>query len=198
MKKKMVFAVLFLCISFVFAGEFSAELSIGGGPEKARTDHHFYSDVFIPTEFTDHSTINLKIAASCFYKNSGIYISSDKLFGDDLFNRYFVFSGGFKQKVLLGDKLGFDMYVGTTWHSVDAAIQSVYEIFLSTKVYSRPGVDVGVDLNYVLSDKISVFVGFNYNYNKQVVTCPPNGLENVDDFYFQMMSFNAGISYRLF
>lgn len=191
MKHKITFVLL------LARSPFSIDVSISGGFKQARTDHHYYSDVLYPSEYSDYSTIIFKSDVTCFYKRTGIYVSADKLFGDDLFNRYFVFSGGIKQKIPFAGKWAFDMYLGTTWHTIDAAIHSVYEIFINTKVYSVPGLDTGIDLNYELSKKTSLFAGVNYNYNKQIIYSPPIGTTNIDRFYFRMISFSAGVMFSL-
>ncbi len=138
---------------------------------------------------------SLKPEILCFYNNTGIYISAEKPFVDYRFNRYVILSGGLLQRFRFSEKSALDVHLGTTWHSVDAAIHSFVEFLISTHFRSRPGLDIEVRYDHLLSKNISLFAEANYNYNQHFVDFLGSTSE---PYNFQTISLSVGVMYSLF
>ncbi len=202
MNKKILLLILLLCVTFVFAAEYSVEFSLLSGVQRMRSDNlafnfHDYHEGAEP-ELLNHNKLFFKPGVAIFYKSTGLYISTSNPLGHYYFNRYWMFSGGLKQSFSISEKSSLGIHVGSTWHSVDAAIHSFLEFFTSVKYTSLPGLDVGIEYKHKVLESVSIVLGINYNYNKQYSTI--GGPIYIEDpqFYFQTISLNAGISYTLF
>jgi hypothetical protein len=198
MSLKRIFLLSLILLSVSLASPFSVELSLSGGLQHIYTNSDLFNND--PSEIRDESTdnifliVSLKPAVSCFCHNTGIYLSADKPFGHNYFNRYFILSGGFKQRLNISDKKVMDVHLGTTWHSVEAAINSIWEFYTSFGFISLPGLDIGVDYRYKLSDKTALLLGANYNFNLFSIDFP----ETVDTSWkFRIISLNAGLMFSL-
>lgn len=198
MKNKITLFLLLISVSFMFASPFSVELSISGGVRHIYTDSDLFNND--PPGIMDESSINIfllpsiKPSVSCFYHNTGLYLSADKALGRDYFKRYFILSGGLKQRVNISDKDAVDVHVGTTWHSVDAAIHSFMDFFVDVRFQSLPGLDLGVSYMKVMSETATLFTELNYNYNLFNIAIPEI---THDPWKFRTISLNAGVMFSL-
>jgi hypothetical protein len=196
MSLKRIFLLSLILLSVSFASPFSIELSLSGGIQHLYTNDDLFNND--PPGIMDESSDNmfyaasLKPAISCFYHNTGIYLSADKPFGHSYFDRYFILSGGLKQRINISDKEAVDIHVGTTWHSVNAAIHDNYEFFVSTTFKSLPGFDIGLRYQYQLFKQASLYIMANYNYNiYEVYTIMCYNPQ----YYLQTFSINAGVMF---
>ena len=197
MSLKRIFLLSLILLSVSFAGPFSFGLSISAGLQDFTTDEHClavssnmidddYYEVIIPT-------IEMKV--STLYRNTGLYISVDKPVANYYLRQYFILSGGLMQKIKLDDKSAINLSLGTTWHSVDAAIHSNCMFVIYTHIKSKPGVDIGLNYDYMISDKLSLFMGLNYNHNIHFMDIPEP--ITINESYTQTLSLNFGLTYTL-
>lgn len=202
MNLKRVSLLCLILIAFSMANPFSLEFSLSGGLQHLYTNNDLFNNdpPGIMDESSDNIFINasLKPRISCLYRNTGIFVSADKSIGDSRFNRYWILSGGLIQRVNISEKSTLDFHLGTTWHSVDAAIQSFIMFAISTHFKSLPGLDVGASYHYKLSESVSLFAGANYNYNCHYVDIPEIDPEANTTWKFQTILLNVGIMYSLF
>jgi hypothetical protein len=182
----------------MFANPFSVEFSLSGGLQHIYTDSDLFNND--PPGIRDESSINifllasLKPGVSWFYHHTGIYLSADKLIGHDYFNRYFILSGGLKQRFNISERKAVDIHLGMTWHSVNAAIHDVREFFIDTPFKSLPGLDLGISCNKVVSQNMSILLSANYNYDLFVVDIPDH---DQYPWKFRTISLHAGVMFSL-
>ncbi|MCF7831977.1 MAG: hypothetical protein K9N05_00175 [Candidatus Marinimicrobia bacterium] len=196
MEKKIVLLMLLTSISLVFANPISFGISISGGLQETLTDNGMFTGT---TLTTDDSFVNatIKSGLRCLYKNTGLYVSGEKLIGDYRLKRYFIFSGGLIQRIPLSEKTVLDLHLGTTWHSVDAAIHSFVSFFVYTHYRSLPGLDAGIRYDHAISENVSLFTEVNYNYDKHYDDCLHAGLNITYRYKFQTISLNVGVLFSL-
>ena len=200
MKRIIVISLILTCFSFASENLFSLELSMLGGVRQAYTNSLFFDND--PPGTIDESNDSyffgfaIKPGLSFFYHHTGLYFSVDKPFFDYRFKRYFILSCGLKQRISLSDKSALDLYLGTTWHTVDDAIQSFIDFFMATHFKSELGLDVGTSFNYELSKKIALYTEVNYNYNAHY-TDKPEPI-TITKRNFQTLSLNIGVVFSLF
>lgn len=198
MNLKRIFLLSLILLSVSLAGPFSVELSISGGIQHIYTDSDLFNND--PPGIMDESSINIfllpsmKPNVSCYYHNTGLYLSAEKAFGRDYFKRYFILSGGLKQRINISDKDAVDVHLGTTWHSVDEAIHSFIAFIIDVRFQSLPGLDLGVSYMKKISEATSIFAELNYDYNLFYVDFPDN---TQAPWKFRTISLNAGVMFSL-
>ena len=163
MNLKRIFLLSLILLSVSFAGPFSAEFSLSLGTNYLYTDNDYFSEDHMH-HFHDqyYYAATLKPGIACYYHNTGVYFSVD----NTCFDKYFILAGGIKQRIKIYDGSIVDIHIGTTWHSVEMAINSIYEFYTSLGFTSLPGLDIGASYRYKLSDNYSMFFEVNYNYNQ--------------------------------
>jgi len=200
MALKRIFLLFLILISVSLAGPFAVELSLSGGAQHLTTNNDLFSND--PPGIIGGSNVNtflntsLKSGLTCYYKNTGIYISADKPLGGPRFNRYWTLSGGLKQRVIFSEISSLDFYAGTTWHSINEAIHSFTMFLIYTHFSSEPGLDIGLNYNRQITNNIFLTTGLNYNYNLHY-----NDSVYIDyyhKYYVQAITFNVGMVFSLF
>lgn len=201
MKRIIVLSLIIACFSFASENPFSLELSISVGSQQTYTNSPFFDND--PPGIIDESYDSyfcgfaIKPGLSCFYHHTGLYFSVDKPFFDYRFKRYFILSGGLIQRISLSENSALALHFGTTWHSVDAAINSFTMFLISTHFVSLPGLDIGLKYNYALSEKFSLYGEVKYNYNRyyryEGIIIP----EDNTKYNVQTISLNAGVMFSL-
>ena len=200
MKRIIVLSLIVVCSAFALENDFSLSVSLSGAFQQTYTNNTMFSTLpgYLVSENCVFENATIKSGLSCLYHNTGLYLSGEKLIGHYQLKKYFIFSGGLMQSIPLSEKSALALHLGTTWHSVDAAINASMDFFVATHYKSELGLDIGLSFSHKLSEKTSILAEVNYNYNKHYIDSPSTDPENILKYKFQTISLNAGVMFSLF
>lgn len=198
MKRIIVLSLIIACFSFASENPFSLGLSLHSGGQYFQTNEQCVlnsSDLIADGDVAVFKP-TLCIGIEPRYRNTGLYINVQKPIVSYSLRRYYILSGGLIQRIIINEKSALNINLGTTWHSVNAAIHSNCMFIIYTHIKSKPGIDLGFGYSYLISDKLSLLLGFNYNFNVHYNDIPEP--VTINDKYTQIISLNLGLMYSLF
>ncbi len=200
LKRIIVLFLILTGFSLVVAEPLSVDLSLSYGLMYLSTNNDFFhngiDDLMDQTDKNIYLRSSFKPKISCFYHNTGIYVSAEKPLDFNRFKRYWIISGGIVQRISISEKSALDFHLGTTWHSVNEAIHSFILFSVYTHYKSLLGLDASFRYIHAISENISIFAEANYNYNRHYNDTFESQIDS--KFHFQMISLSVGVMYSLF